>query len=69
MGKRTTSKKEQCIIHNVVRNTENIDVAIRHFERRIKDYEHKILSGDEVLKVLRFLKQANEQALDVIGRI
>lgn len=59
--------KNQSLIHSVVRSTENIDVAIKHFEKRIEDYEQKRLSGDEVLKVLRFLKQANEQALDIIG--
>jgi hypothetical protein len=61
------TKTNTCTIQNIVRNTENVNVAIKHFEKRMEDYEHKRLSGDEVLKVLRFLKQANEQALDIIG--
>lgn len=59
--------QKQLFLSGVVRSTENVDVAIKHFEKRMEDYEHKRLSGDEVLKVLRFLKQANEQSLDIIG--
>jgi len=60
------SDKKQCDIHGVVRSTANIEIAIKHFENRKKQFDNK-LSGIEVIKVLRFLKQANNEALDLIG--
>ena len=57
---------EQCDIPIVGRSTCNIEIAIKHFEKRKQDFGNK-LSNEEVMKVLYFLKQANEQALDLIG--
>lgn len=44
----------------------NIEVAIKHFEKRNEEFKGK-LSADEVLRTLYFLKQCEEQKLKLIG--
>lgn len=63
---KATTEDGNLPIFSVVRSTANIDIAIKHFERRRDEYKGR-LSADEVLQTLHFLKQANEQGLDIIG--
>lgn len=44
----------------------NIEVAIKHFEKRNSEFKGK-LSADEVLRTLYFLKQCEDQKLKLIG--
>lgn len=68
MKNKDSKTNKPCNIDGVKRSTSNIEIAIKHFERRHNDekFKHRV-STEEVLKVLHFLKQSNEQELDMIG--
>ena len=57
---------KQFAITDVGRSTYNLEIAIKHLEKRKKDFNNTI-TCKEVIEILYFLKQANEQALDLIG--
>ncbi len=44
----------------------NIDVAMLHFERKAKLYEG-VITTDEVLKVLNFVKQCDKKGYGLIA--
>jgi hypothetical protein len=56
MGKNINEEQEQCTIHGVGRSVFNLEIAIKHFEQREKDFNGKVTT-DEVIRVLHFLKQ------------
>ena len=45
---------------------ENIDVALRHFERKAELYKG-VITTDEVLKVLDFVKQCDKKGYGLIA--